>query len=261
MRILCVGDVHGDGQFFASICRTAKKKNCDAIVQVGDWGFWEHTKDGVAFLKWVERQLNEKQIDCFWLDGNHENHDLLREKYGPGGSHHNPTPEGFWKIRERLFYLPRGIRWNWAGIDFMALGGADSIDKPYRTRYVSWWPSELISDGDVEFASRPGNVDVMFTHDAPESVIVPFIRAMEKDQFHLSRMNRIKLAEVVRTVKPKYLIHGHYHYRYDSYCVCVEGSDENGPIWHKTRVTGLACNLDPFSETYVVLDTENDVRT
>lgn len=122
--ILVSGDLHGDPQHTLYAFQTAFQAGADAIVQVGDFGYWEHMNGGDAFLDLCSHLATENDLPLYWVDGNHENHTWLRRIYGPGGARHKPTPEGFWEIRPGVYYVPRGTRWVWNDVHLMGLGGA-----------------------------------------------------------------------------------------------------------------------------------------
>lgn len=256
MRLLLVGDTHGNDRFFAQMCKAAVDQNCQAILQLGDFGYWEHYPQGAGFLKWCQRKLAEAGLECYWLDGNHENHPLLWSTYGPGGNKHKPTKEGFWQIRSNLFYLPRGHRWTWDGVDFLALGGAYSIDKEWRKEGSSWWPTEMITDEDVQTASAGGKADVIVSHDCPVSVDIPSIQGYRL--YPESSINRQKLEEVVKATRPYFLVHGHYHDRYSSRLTLPVGVSEDGKelLWHNTQIEGVGADMSSFSDSHLVFDTE-----
>src|SRR4051794_7894659 len=166
MRILVAGDVHRKGAWFGELCRAAQEQDADVILQVGDFGYWEHKAVGVDFLDEVEGHLAALGRDCVWIDGNHENHAMLRAAYGPG-------PDGFVPVRQRLSYAPRGHRWTWDGVGFMALGGAPSFDQWMRTPGESWWPEETVTDDEAATAVAGGPVDVLVSHDCPAGLFPP----------------------------------------------------------------------------------------
>lgn len=135
MRVLLLGDTHGNAYWFKQACRKAQFLGCEVILQLGDFGYWEHIDDD-DFLGKCSKYLEKYERYCVWLDGNHENHPLLWEKYGPpdikyattqeiasstleelnSGLNYDPgQPKDWWKIREHLYYLPRGARWTWPG--------------------------------------------------------------------------------------------------------------------------------------------------
>lgn len=262
--ILVAGDCHGDVYHAAYIFQQALAQNVQAIVQVGDYGYWEHMAGGEAFLDACSEMAVLNAMPFYWLDGNHENHTMLRALYGPGGPRHSPTPEGFWTIREGVYYLPRGVRWTWNGIRMMALGGAYSVDKfprlqaerkterdynearaaslatanvlpPFNpANWKRWWPEEEITDADLAYALRdPEPVDILFTHDKPLASNPPWNRK----PFDECKPNQQKIQTVVNTLNPKLLIHGHLHYRYTDFIY-------NGSTDGYTMVEGLDCNAD-----------------
>lgn len=235
-RILVVGDLHGDPQSLQYIFETAHQLDVQAIVQIGDYGFWEHHPAGGAFLDLTAEGVQISGIPFLWLDGNHESHTLLRSKYGPGGPEHCPTWEGFWEIRTGVYYLPRGVRWSWNGHRFMALGGAYSIDKAWRLAQTArdgaprWWPEEELTDAEVEAAinQREEFIDVLFTHDKPFAATVPW----DKGIIPATLPNQHRIQKVVDALKPLWVVHGHLHYHYQDH---IPG----GPT-----VIGLNCNLN-----------------
>lgn len=253
MRMLLVGDCHGNDRFFHKMCAAARDANCTKLVQLGDFGYWEHYKEGQNFLRWCEEQLDVFGIDGYWLDGNHENHPLLWRTYGPGGEKHKPTDQGFWEIRKRLYYMPRGHRWVWDEVTFLSLGGAYSIDKYLRLEGSSWWPEELITQADWRKAATGGHTDVLLTHDAPMGCIPYLVK--EEDEVGLGRQDRYPestsqrkfISALVDEVTPLFMAHGHYHARYSHRIGHPAGS---------VQIEGLGCDMDPDEETCFVFDTE-----
>lgn len=207
-KILVLGDTHGDHQAVEYALNQAKKRGCETVVQVGDFGFgWEHTQPAVQvpFQKRVSKLAVKYGIDFLWLCGNHENHDQLEREVDTEAV----TPQ---QMDEHLWYLPRGCTWNWDGFRCMALGGGYSIDKHARTAGYSWWPQEMITMAQVEKAMDAGKVDILFTHDAPEGTC-PIVSPDYKGD-HMSAANRRCIDAVVEICQPWLLIHGHYHYFY-----------------------------------------------
>lgn len=236
MRALLVGDAHGNNKFMSAvILKHAIRNDVDVIFQLGDFGYWEHFHDGVDYLDRTEKKLAQIGKRMYFLDGNHENHPLLWEKYPP-------NDDGFCQVRPHLFYAPRGHRWEWGGITFLALGGAYSIDEGWRKATEGdrnapgtlWWPTETITAEEAYRAKEGGTVDVMFTHDSPWGISMPGI----KGEFWQSNENRRILRDVVDHVRPKMLFHGHYH-RYLQADLPRMLDDGHG-TWESTRITGLS---------------------
>lgn len=220
-RVLVVGDMHGN--LFAwqrTIMKAYKQSRAEVILQVGDFGYgWDD-----LYLYELDAILEAAGATVLWLDGNHENFDKL-EMAGAFPSHkgvNEPT-----QTSERTWYLPRGYVWDWHGRKCLALGGAYSVDKPYRTPHRSWWPQEEITEDDVTIALRgikdyghgdgdPQPIDVMFTHDAFDGIRVPGVHAeWKQDEFaEVCFPNREKLRRVVDVARPELLCLGHFHHSY-----------------------------------------------
>ena len=130
-RALIVGDMHGNlSSWVRTVLPTARANAVDAIIQVGDFGYgW----DEGWYLQQLDELADQKLADplIFWFDGNHENFDRL-EAAGAFPNHTEPV-----QTSARTWYLPRGYVWTWSGVRFMALGGAYSVNKPYRSPGVS----------------------------------------------------------------------------------------------------------------------------
>lgn len=214
MRILAAGDSHGNLEHFVQeLLPAAVNHEVDAIVQVGDFGYtWPGSHGRFESL---DAALAMAGLTLYWLDGNHDNYTDLQHR-GIWGSD-KPEP-----MTDNVTYLPRGARWEWGGVSFMAVGGAISIDKARRIQGLSWWPEESLSYGQIERAREGGEVDVMFTHDCPAGVR-PLEKFLDtetarfgvpyKTEFD-STMHRKALAQVTEVAKPALLVHGHYHHRY-----------------------------------------------
>lgn len=239
MKVLFLGDTHGNIRWLNAIYETAAGNGIDRIFVVGDFGYWEHEEEGIAFLDVLQELAVESGIDLYWLDGNHENHRLLREKYT------ERNEEGFIPIRENIFYAPRGQRWTWDGVRFLALGGAASIDKAYRTEGISWWPEEELTQAEIDpILANDEPVDIMLTHDKPLFADPKWGRPV----FEFLLPNQEKIQQVMDVVKPTLLIHGHLHYRYND-CMVRDG--------YVTNVVALAHDGEYFPDTHMVIDLAN----
>jgi len=200
--IIVAGDWHGNISWASHVLREAKAEDIDTIVQVGDFGYWEHTPDGVYYLDKLSENAVLRGVRVVWVDGNHENHTMLREKYADA----EKSDEGFWKIRENIWYTPRANVWEWYGQRIMSLGGAYSIDKHHRRLGTSYWAEEMITPEEEALAISRGKVDILFTHDAPSNFPAPLWKA-DLD----SAWSRQTLSRVADAVRPARWFHGHYH--------------------------------------------------
>jgi hypothetical protein len=262
MRILIVGDVHGNTRFIRSyIYPVAKAAEADVILQVGDYGFWEHTAEGIGFNDAVHDCAMEYGIPWHFIRGNHDNIGLLVEKYH---TEENRTDDGFFRVRTNLLHIPDGAHWTWGGVTLAAFGGAYSIDKDYRLNlekdrerkawqresarraagqephevrsfeHTLWFPGEELSDDEVTELLRdmPCTADVVLSHDK-----LPYVGPAGIKDIAECLPNQRRLQTVLRALRPKLWFHGHLHERYTASTPCTEALD--GP-W--TSVIGLACD-------------------
>lgn len=257
-KILVAGDTHGNPLHAEYLFGMAVYLDMDVIVQVGDFGYWEHEDEGV-FLDLCSAFATENDMPLYFIDGNHENHTMLRDTYGPGGARHKQTPAGFWQIRAGVYYIPRGHRWEWSGVTMMGLGGAHSVDKNWRLDIernggldrngrrrpapgprTLWWPEEELTDEDVTKAlADPRFIDILFTHDRPRGANPGW----DKKDLPECQPNQDRIQTVMRELRPRLLVHGHLHRRYTDE---VRVADD-----HFTTVIGLDCDTE--SDHYPLL--------
>lgn len=248
MRLLLAGDVHGDGNHLLYLFKMAEQFDADRIFALGDFGFWEHRPDGIEFLQEAELMVDKFGFPLYWLDGNHENHSMLRKVYAD-----KVVDEGMWEIRPGVLYSPRGNRFTWDGVKFMTVGGAYSIDKNYRRPGTSWWPQETLDNDDVLRAIDDGSkVDIILSHDLPAGIDMAAIMRWRGFDYHTipdSEQNRRRLRSICDAVLPDFLWHGHYHMNYFQELPIAFGN-------HLLKVRGLACN-DMGQDSWTIIDTKD----
>jgi len=217
--VAIAGDWHGNTRWALGQIRNAHEHGATTIVHVGDFGFWTDCDQTTAYLGELDELLTDYGMWLLWVDGNHEDHARLATLPVDPAT-------GLRPITARIHHLPRGFRWTWHGRDWMALGGAHSVDRAQRCEGVSWWPGEFLTPAEVEYACRDGNVDVMLCHDSPTRADVPVLRGPSSwPQYDLaaSAQHRALIQHVVDTVRPAVLWHGHYHCRYDDVITRPDG--------------------------------------
>ena len=141
----------------------------DYVIICGDfgcvWGGYMAKED-----KYWQEWLENKPFTTLFIDGNHENHDLLQEypvTEWRGGKVHAIQPSILHLMRGQVFEIDHKT--------FFTMGGAASHDKEHRKEGVSWWPGEMPSQEDYAEAERNlervgWKVDYVLTHCAPTSV-------------------------------------------------------------------------------------------
>ena len=221
--IYLTGDTHGD---FTKLDAFGGGEG-DVIIICGDFGgIWDGSENDARKLA----RLAEKPFTTLFVDGNHENFELLYkypvERWNGGKVH---------KLNRRVLHLMRGQVFDIEGKSFFTMGGgmchdvaggilepddpdfdarANKIREsglPFRVNHVSWWKEELPSDGEyaeaaANLAARGNRVDYIITHAAPtpiQNVYSPF--PFEKD----------RLTEYLQTVRETvdfgHWYFGHYH--------------------------------------------------
>ena len=132
-RIFITGDTHGEleinklgaKQFPIGVSLSKD----DYVIICGDFGLiWDNGKTDNYWLEW----LSVKPFTILFIDGNHENFDLLESypvKEWNGGKVH--------QIKDNIFHLMRGQIFTINNKTFFTMGGATSTDKD-RRKNICW---------------------------------------------------------------------------------------------------------------------------
>lgn len=259
---MLAGDIHGDLGAGRQLLARAKREDCTLVFFLGDFGYWEHRPSGVEFLDKLNVAARSNVMPIFFLDGNHDKTSLLVEKY----AHTAADNDGFMQVRSSVMYAPRGHRWEWEDISFIALGGAYSVDKEWRLVQEArrgesetlWFPEEEMTDDDMarilEVDDYP--VNVMLAHDKP----LWSRPAWNRKNIDECLPNQRRLQSAVNALHPMLFVHGHLHYEYtdvigppianrEEVCV-VRGLQANREAFEPHRI-GHQWTLE---STYLVLD-------
>ena len=229
MSVYITGDTHGGFQRFGSKYFPQQKNmgREDYVIVTGDFGgLWDGSPKDQYWLDWLE----EKPFTTLFVDGNHENFDLL-----------NALPERPWNggrvhvVREHVLHLMRGQVVTFGGLTWFTMGGASSHDiqdgilEPddpdfeekfqqleqrgalFRVNRRSWWAEELPSEAEylearANLARVHWNVDYIISHCCPSSI---------QDVFSGGMFKKDALTEFFDEVRQKctfqYWFFGHYH--------------------------------------------------
>mgnify|MGYP002581973431 FL=1 len=206
--IFITGDIHGNHDIYklSSQCFTIQNKltRSDYVIICGDFGLlWCNSEQDKYWLKW----LDEKPWTTLWIDGNHENFDMLKEY--PIEDWHGGKVQ---KITDNIIHLCRGSIFEIEGKRIFAFGGAESHDKKYRKLGYSVWKEELPSKEEIEFGRKNlekanWSVDIIISHSLPEHI--------QEDLFHdeIYRTNDLTLFfdTVDKRADFDFWFSGHYH--------------------------------------------------
>lgn len=243
MRVMYLGDIHGSAWWGKRRVDMAQDKGVNLILQLGDFGLWPGP-GGLRYRDLLNERLAKANIEMWVTGGNHDDYDQVDRAYSPD---FGLGPLDPWQIESHIKWLPRGYRFELDGTRFMSLGGAYSVDKEWRTPHRSWWVQEQLTDEDVWRAVNVTDpkVDVMLTHDKPKLSKPDWNR---KDIFECWP-NQERVQEVVNVCRPKWLFHGHLHYRYTD-LMQIDGG-------HTVRVEGLDCDGAHNDYDFVIRDTHD----
>jgi len=202
MKIMLVGDSHGDSHFIAGVLEAARENDCELTIQLGDFGFWPGFH-GERFLTEVHATMQRLEMPLWVIDGNHDWPEGYRDFV------YSPVLD----FCKTVQVVMRGGTHTVGGIEVGFLGGAVSIDQEWRTPGSSWWAEESLTELDVEIALLGGPVDVMLSHDAPIPPNIPLLSFGSKVNNQLD-IQRRRLDTVINAWKPRLHVHGHWHMRY-----------------------------------------------
>ena len=207
--IYITGDTHGQDDFAKLLCfadahpELTKK---DYMIVAGDFGaIWD-----TETLEEDLRPYKELPFTTLFVDGNHENFDMLGAypvEIWNGGKVH--------KISQDIIHLMRGQVFEIEGKTFFTFGGAASTDRYRRINGIDWWPQELPThdelDEGIENLKRYNNgVDYIITHSCDEKALwYPPLRARGVKR-EISPENQM-LSYFEDIVKYRHWYFGHYH--------------------------------------------------
>lgn len=248
MRVLIVGDVHGQHQKLAESLRQAQNHfRIGAAIQVGDFGFHPSLlararEDGLRF-----------PVPLHAIDGNHEDHDWLQRALLSGA-------DRAWQRDHNLFYQPRPSVAALGASKVGFLGGALHADRPQRHNASGGFPN-YIRQRDREQAvalfneQRP---DLIVTHSCPsrigvgvrgsdemEAGVAEHIVAAGFDPGAPDDCGEVELGRLWLGLahRPRAWVFGHFHRAHQA---TVEG----------TRFVCASDDLDSPFRTLVIWDTE-----
>lgn len=231
-KIIVTGDIHGNPFQRLNVENFHEGKTYtkeDYVIILGDFGLvWDDSAMEHSCLDWLEN----KPWTTLFIDGNHENYDLLNkfpiEEWGGGRVQ---------KIRSSVIHLLRGEVYDIGGYKFLAMGGARSHDiqdgvlevgdprikiwkkdnfKLFRINHISWWEEEIPNEEERKnalknLAENDYKVDYILTHEAPSSDVV----LMDHLLYHPDEYSRWLEMEIRQKVKYKKWFFGHYHLNLD----------------------------------------------
>lgn len=172
MAIYVTGDTHGTldaaklepGNF----SQGQELGKDDYLIIAGDFGLVMDDSD----IEHAERrQLSRQPWTTLFVDGNHENFDMLDEFSD------EPWHGGLvQRIAPSILHLERGHVFDIDGMAVFAMGGAQSVDAGWQDEGYTWWPEEMPNEAEMAEAERNlaacgWKVDAVITHDCSARIL------------------------------------------------------------------------------------------
>ena len=209
--IYVTGDMHGGIDIHKmSTKRFPEQKTMtknDYVIVCGDFGLvWDKPGDKYYneqqyWIKW----LNSKPFTTLFVDGNHENFDILNTI---------PEVEMFGdvvgKVSDSIYHLKRGRVYTIDGKKIFTMGGAYSHDKEYRVENVSWWVQEVPNQAERymamdNLAEHNFEIDYIISHCAGKETIEKISEYIDYDEY-------TKFFDIIdKKTTYKHWYFGHYH--------------------------------------------------
>ena len=212
MAVFITGDIHGNNsieklndEHFDS----AGLSRDDYVIILGDFGLvWSDpmNTDEAYWLDWLEK----KPWTTLFIDGNHENFDLL------GAYNTEPWHGGQVRyIRDHIMHLCRAEVFEIGGHAFFCMGGAYSVDKQWRMPYETWWPQEVPNEevralADAKIA-EVGEVDYVLTHCPPSEALHELVHDSLIFDLNIDEYNLWLQRNVGDALRFKRWFFGHMH--------------------------------------------------
>lgn len=215
--IYVTGDIHGEVDIHKLSAKYLRKKNIqltkdDYLIICGDFGLIWYNENHPSYkadqywIKW----LSNKPWTTLFVDGNHENHNLLNsypvEDWNGGKVH---------KITNKVIHLMRGQIFNIEGKTFLTMGGAVSQDKNCRKENKTWWANEIPTEEEWKtcfdnLTQYNNQVDYIITHCAPFSALEDLVG---KNILYFSQPDpQTSLFSFIKNITSyKHWYFGHYH--------------------------------------------------
>lgn len=209
--IYVTGDTHGGMDIHKMSTKNfpAQKEMTkkDYVIICGDFGLvWDKQGDKYYneqqyWIKW----LNEKPFTTLFIDGNHENFDILNNL---------PQTKMFGDtvgvVSDSIFHLNRSKVYTIDGKKIFTMGGAYSHDKEYRKENVSWWVAEVPNQAErymaiENLAKHNNSVDYVITHCVGKNTISKISKYIDYDEY-------CEFLDIIDSkITYKHWYFGHYH--------------------------------------------------
>ena len=259
MRVLILGDVHGEHQCLAQTLRQAQLDfGIAAAIQVGDFGF---TRDA---MQRARASGIRYPVPLHVIDGNHEDHHWLWQALWTGAVR-------VWEQEAGLIYQPRPSVTRLGGSTVGFMGGALHVDRPQRHNLLSRFPNYILRQQceQAVLGFNREQPELIVTHSCPSGIgiglesadghghgVALHIAAAGFDPGPQDDCGEAELTRLWRalTYRPQAWVFGHFH---RAHRVTIEGTrfvcvaeETASParelvLWDTEEKKVLICPADP----------------
>jgi predicted phosphodiesterase len=259
MRVLILGDVHGEHQALVRCLQAAQADfRIAAAIQVGDFGFY---KNQIARAR--ENRLRFP-VPLHVIDGNHEDHRWLRRALLLGAGR-------TWQREMNLIYQARPSVASFGASRVGFLGGALHVDRPQRHNVLAGFPNYILRRNREHAVAlfNQYQPELIVTHSCPSRIGIGIHSSSEMQPgvaehiiaagFDAGPENDCGEVELGRlwlelAYKPRAWVFGHFHRPHQATVagtrfVCVSNDFDNPSrtlvIWDTEEKRILFCPADP----------------
>ena len=210
--IYITGDKHGDFSSIFDFCYKFKTTRKDIMIVLGDAGinYFANSKDYI-----LKNSLLQYPITFFLIHGNHEERPENIEGYKKKKFHGGIVY--YEEDYPNLLFAKDAEIYNFNNNKVLVIGGAYSVDKPYRLLYgYNWYPSEQPSlktkNKVLEVLKKNNNkIDVILSHTCPFKYIPREVFISGVDQSSVDNSLEYYLDDIENNTDYKYWYCGHFH--------------------------------------------------
>ena len=248
MRVLIVGDVHGQHRKLATALHQAQTDfRIGAAVQVGDFGFYAK-----LFTATSEERVRYP-VPLHVIDGNHEDHAWLRRCQLTGVDRN-------WPQELNLIYQPRASVARLGSSQVGFLGGALHVDRPQKHNLLAGFPNYILKrhrEQAVALFNRE-RPELIVTHSCPSGIgigvsgaadmgpgVAEHVIAAGFDPGPTNDCGEVELSRLWSELdyRPRAWVFGHFHRMHEA---SIAG----------TRFVGVSDDLEAPTRRLVIWDTE-----
>lgn len=197
MKILFVGDIHGHIQ---KLNKLIFEQEPDIVIQCGDNAVYWAKEDRSA-------EVEPGNSKVYFLPGNHEDWELFDFNVGRNGR--DPV-----EIQDNVYMCPLGSTLKVNDTNILFCGGAESIDKAYRTIGFTWFEEECFQKNDLDYILKEyhelelKNIDIIASHTCPESFLESLL---PYNHLKIYDPSYKYLEKLLHKTNPEYWFFGHWH--------------------------------------------------